>query len=149
MSGKPSGRTAPTRPAPRSRPLLAAAALLLAAGCLPQARFSLSGSITAPPHIQKKAELPNTVLFIVATNAAGVPVAVKRIINPTFPLRYQFHADDLVLPGKVWQGPLTVKVFVNSHGRLGEVQKGDLTGAYHGSAYAGDRDVDIVIDRQV
>ncbi|MFC1679777.1 hypothetical protein ACFL2T_06155, partial [Elusimicrobiota bacterium] len=99
------------------------AAVLLAtafavAGCSGSSRdFHLSGSITATPRVLKSSAKPNTVLHVVATNNAGVPVAVKRIINPALPLRYTIDEDNLVLPGPVWKGPLTVTVHVNMRGK--------------------------------
>lgn len=125
--------------------------LPLLAACAPggQDAFSLRGSITAPPRLQKRAEKPNSVLLIVATNSAGVPVAVKRIINPRFPLHYSMNENDLLLPGPVWQGPLTVTVHVNKHGRLGTQKKRDLRGYHRGTARSGDRSVNVVIDQEV
>jgi hypothetical protein len=120
----------------------------LAAGCSP-ARFSLTGSITVAPRLSHRAEQPNTVLFVVASNAAGVPVAVQRIINPSFPLTYRMRNEDLVLPGPVWHGALTIRVFVNTHGQAGVTMKGDLTGSHRATARSGERGVDVVIDREI
>jgi hypothetical protein len=99
--------------------------------------------------VQKRTQGPNTVLLIIATNAGGIPIAVKRIINPKLPLHYRMDSDDLVLPGPVWKGPLTVRVFVNSHGRIGVVERGDLRGYCHSPVTTGERHVDIVIDEEV
>lgn len=144
-------------PAPRPSPVpglaaacagvLALAAASAVAGCLGRG-FHLSGGITAPPHIQKRTEQNNTVLFVVAVNAGGVPVAVRRYINPKLPLLYQLREEDLVLPGPAWKGPLNVTVHVNTHGSVGDVRPGDLTGTHHGPVHSGERHADIVIDRQ-
>lgn len=99
--------------------------------------------------MQKRTQGPNTVLIIVAANAGGIPVAVKRVINPKLPLHYRMGYEDLVLPGPVWKGPLTIRVFVNSHGKVGTVERGDLRGSYRGPVYTGERHVDIVIDEEL
>jgi hypothetical protein len=88
------------------------------------------------------------VLFVVASNAAGVPIAVNRIVNPQFPLAYQMRTENLVLPGPVWKGKLSVKAFINAHGKVGVVEPGDLVGTRPGHVYSGTRGVNIVIDRE-
>ena len=127
---------------------LAAAVAALTASCSPLG-FHLSGSITVSPRLRRKAEQPNTVLFVVATNLAGVPIAVQRIINPPFPLSYHMKNEDLVLPGPVWHGPLQVRVFVNTHGKVGISLRGDLAGEHRDAARSGDRSVDVVVDREI
>jgi len=123
----------------------------LACACRPAAesRFRLQGVITAAPQIQKKVERPDTVMFIVAMNAGGVPVAVKRILNPELPFKYHLTEDDLVLPGPVWRGPLAVKVHVNTHGQAGIMLHGDMVGTNSGPVYSEDSSVNVVIDREV
>ena len=125
--------------------------LLLGCACAGpfQRSFRLSGGITASPQLQKKTEHPNLMLFIVAVNAGGIPVAVKRIVNPKLPIDYQIGQEDLVLPGKSWQGPLQVKVYVNTHGQVGLTLQGDLTGGHPGPVHSGERDVDVVIDSEI
>ena len=129
-------------------PAAVAVALSLACAKEPE-RFQLSGSISAAPRLSRRTEMPNTVLFILASNAAGVPIAVQRVINPAFPLDYKMRNEDLVLPGPVWHGALTLKVVVNTHGTLGLTQKGDLTGFHKGTVRAGDTGVDLVIDSEL
>lgn len=148
MAGHPPTTGAARGLAGRLGPLLF---LPLLASCAPGAQdaFSLRGSITAPPRLQKRAEKPNSVLMVVAANSAGVPVAVKRIINPRFPLHYSMNENDLLLPGPIWRGPLNVTVYVNKHGRLGIQKKRDLRGYHRGTARSGDRNVNIVIDHEV
>ncbi|MFH2204722.1 MAG: hypothetical protein ABIJ96_16535 [Elusimicrobiota bacterium] len=135
-------------PPGRLLPLLMVGGLTF--GCARDGRtsFHFSGSITAPPPIQKLTQRPNLVLFIVATNNSGVPVAIKKIINPTLPVHYRMNAEDLVLPGPAWAGPLQVRVVVNSHGTLGVTLKGDLRGTHRGEVWSGGRDINVVIDQQ-
>jgi hypothetical protein len=131
--------------------LLGVTAALVAYGCfqISEKKFQVSGSITASVHILQKIQRPNTVLFIVATNSGGVPVAVKRIINPQLPVEYHLDNEDLILPGPVWNGPLRIKVHVNTHGKVGLTIHGDLVGTYPGSVYSGEQNVHIVIDSEV
>jgi hypothetical protein len=126
------------------------AALFLCA-CVPSSEtvhFRLQGSITAAPHLQKKVEQPDAVLLIVAMNAGGVPVAVKRILHPKLPLEYQLAEEDLVLPGPI-RGPFTLKVHVSTHGQAGISVHGDMMGTHSGPVGANDRNVNVVIDKEV
>ncbi|HBL16327.1 MAG: hypothetical protein A2X36_11890 [Elusimicrobia bacterium GWA2_69_24] len=124
-----------------------AAVLWIGAGCAAFLNgFHLSGSITAAPNLPLKTPKPNSVLLIVASNNGGVPVAVRQIINPDLPLKYSLNEDDLVLPGHAGDGPLTVSVTLTPHGTVGLVQPGDIRGRHRGTARAGDRHVDIVLD---
>lgn len=122
-------------------------AVLLGAGCL-SGSFSLSGTITSVSRLKPRTERPNTVLFIVAANEAGVPVAVKRIINPRLPLYYHLGHEDLVLPGPAWKGPLLVSAHLNTHGKIGTLAPGDLQGRHPGAVLSGERHVDIVVDEE-
>lgn len=126
-------------------------ALLLCCACVGpfEKSFQLSGSVTASPQLQKKTEHPNLMLFIVVLDAGGIPVAVKRIVNPKLPIDYRMGPEDLVLPGESWQGELQVKVFVNTHGQVGAPLKGDLAGAHPGRVHSGERRVNVVIDSEM
>lgn len=127
--------------------LLALLAACSAVGaCSSQYRFFLSGTITASPRLKSRIEQPNAVLLIVASNEAGVPVAVTRIIDPRLPLRYQMRNEDLVLPGPVWQGPLMVRVFLGTEGEA-DPTAGKPVGEHSGHVHTGERNVNVVIDR--
>ncbi len=142
MAGHSPAQGARTGPAAGRLILLLAAAL---AACAPDA-FSLRGSVTAAARLQKRVEKPNMVMLIVATNEKGVPVAVRRVVNPRLPLEYAMGPEDLILPGPAWHGPLSVQVHVNRHGKLGETKRGDLRGTQRGMARAGERHANVVID---
>jgi len=124
-----------------------AAVFLLAAGCARE--FHLSGSITVAAHLQNKVPKTNSVLFIVAKNQGGVPVAVRRVVNPQFPVDYELRAEDLIVPGEIPAGPLTLEVEMNTHGNVGAPVKGDLSGAHPDKISSGERGVHVVIDREV
>jgi len=111
--------------------------------------FDLAGSIDVVARYRKRAEQPNTELFVIASNAAGVPVAVRHIINPAFPVSYRMSDEDLALPGPAWRGPLRVQAFINTHGKAHPPQKGDMVGRHPGRARAGETGVDLVIDGEI
>ena len=143
MASHSPDQSSPRRPGRRLAVFISAALVLSA--CRPGG-FIVSGGITASPAATKRAAIPNTVLLIIAANQGGVPVAVKRIINPGFPLRYIMDEGNLVLPGPSWTGPLTITAMLSMHGTVGIEKKGDMRGVHRGTARPGDKDVNIVID---
>ncbi|TBR17334.1 hypothetical protein EPO15_17115 [bacterium] len=110
--------------------------------------FRLSGTVLVSNRFQKRLETPNMVMFVTAANTGGVPVAVKKFVNPTFPLDWTMAPEDMILPGRDWDGTLDVRVTVNSHGKVGEVRPGDLLGEHRHPVHSGDRSVDVVIDAE-
>jgi len=110
-----------------------------------RAVFTLKGTVRLTPDLAERAARPNIMLFLVAMNESGVPVAVKKIIDPVFPLDFQMSAPDIIMPDI-----LTRKVFleahINAHGELGRPRKGDLTGSLKGPVFIFSKRHDLVID---
>ena len=90
--------------------------------------FSVSGTADITPELADRARKPNTMLFLVAKNEGGVPVAVKKIINPVFPQNFQMSPGDLILPDVLTKN-LYLEAFLNNHGELGIFRNGDLKGS--------------------
>ena len=127
---------------------LALGLALVGAGC--GARdFRVSGTITIASSLHAHAPKQNGVLFIIARNLGGVPVAVKRIVNPAFPVSYTLGPEDLVVPGTHPKEALNVEVEMNTHGNVGSPVRDDLAGAYPDPVHTGDARVHIVIDHQL
>ena len=130
---------------------LAAAGLglaLLAAGCGPGG-FEVSGTVTIAASLQSRAPRQNCVMFIVAKNLGGVPLAVKRIVNPRFPVDFALSGEDLVVPGTYPKDDLRLEVEMNTRGNVGAPARGDLAGAYPDPVSSGDHNIHIVVDRQL
>jgi hypothetical protein len=128
--------------------------LALAAGILSGCRlfsrdFRISGTVTIAANLQAKAPRTNSVLFIVATNMGGVPIAVRRIVNPQFPVDFSLNEDDLLVPGSQPKDALLIQVQMNTHGNVGQPMPGDLSGACPDPVRSGERRVHVVIDRRV
>jgi len=108
---------------------------------------TISGLITVAPELQSKISHPTTV-FIIARKDVGPPLAVKKMIDPTFPLAYILSAEDAMFPGTPFQGEVKVTARIDKDGNAGPAQPGDLEGvASKNPARVGDRNVDIVIDK--
>lgn len=107
--------------------------------------FSVSGTAGIAPALADRARRANTMLFLVAKNEGGVPVAVKKMINPAFPQRFQMGPSDLVLPD-VLTKKLYLEAFLNSHGELGAFRSGDLKGLAKEPFFIYSKNVRILVD---
>ena len=123
---------------------LAAAAL---GGCNLLTRdFRLSGTVDIAPRLQGRAPRTNAMLFVVAENEGGVPVAVHRIVNPEFPAAFEMGPDDLIVPRLRRGEALRVHVEMNTHGDVGRPQSGDLEGDAPAPTFSGAAGVLVVLD---
>lgn len=128
----------------RARAALLAAALL--GGCeLLAPEFRLSGEVDIAPGLAARAPRTNAVLFVVARNKGGVPVAVHRIVNPEFPARFRMGPQDLLVPRIRRKEALYMSVELNTHGHLGRPRPGDLAGAGESAVYPGASGVRVVV----
>jgi len=91
--------------------------------------FCLSGEINMSHRLLRLTKAPNTVCYLIVKNQCDVPVAIKRYINPVFPLKFRVTAVDLMLADS-WDDPLKLEVQVNSHGNIGQIQAGDIFAKY-------------------
>jgi hypothetical protein len=87
--------------------------------------FGISGEINVSRRLARNTRAPNTMCYLIVKNQGDVPVAIKRYVNPVFPLHYEITAKDLML-ADAWKEPLKVEVRINNHGQVGELQAGDM-----------------------
>lgn len=109
--------------------------------------FRLAGTVEIAPVLEARAPKTNSVLFVIAQNAGGVPVAVHRIVNPQFPAPFSMGPQDLLVPGIRRQELLTLTARLNAHGNLGAPQSGDLESRGENAAHPGDRGVRLRLDK--
>lgn len=120
----------------------------LGAGCR-RGEFHLSGSVTIGAGLQHKIPAENSVLFVIVKNRGGVPVAVRRIVNPQFPAVFEVGPRDLLVPELRGGQALRVQVQMNTHGNLGSSVRGDLEGEHPDDVYPGESKIHVVLDRQI
>ena len=109
--------------------------------------FRLSGVVEISPELAARAPKTNSVLFVIAQNAGGVPVAVHRIVNPEFPASFKMTAKDLLVPGIRRNEHLTVVARLNAHGILSAPKPGDLEGRSPEPAHPGGHGVKVRLDK--
>lgn len=89
--------------------------------------FRISGTVTAAEALPEGRAGANSMLFVVARNERGVPVAVSKIINPVFPAEFKLTPANLIMPDLLTRG-VYLEALLNTHGQLGVSRKGDLRG---------------------
>lgn len=108
--------------------------------------FRVSGTVDLAAGPAESRLKPNTMLFIVARDEGGVPFAVLKIINPSFPLSYSMDSADLILP-ELLPLKLRLEAFLNTHGEIGSPRRGDLYGALDREAFLWEKDCDLRLRR--
>ena len=110
-----------------------------------EGRFSLAGTVQVPERLLAMAQADNNSCAIIVKNEADVPVAIKRIVNPKFPLEFSMGEEDLL--AEQVEGDLKLEVQINSHGQLGMIKKGDIFGSANGVVHAMDKQVLVQADK--
>ncbi|MDA8130060.1 MAG: hypothetical protein M0011_01005 [Elusimicrobia bacterium] len=107
--------------------------------------FRVSGTVTVSEGLLPGLPGANSMLFIVARNEGGVPVAVRKVINPVFPYEFELTSSSLIMPDLLTRR-LYLEAALNTHGRLEDPKKGDLKGARSENSYFISKGQDIVLD---
>ncbi len=89
--------------------------------------FRVTGTVEVSADIVPALPGPNSMLFVVARNEGGVPVAVKKIINPVFPVKFELTPGSLIMPDLLTR-KIYLDALLNTHGQLGVIKRGDLKG---------------------
>lgn len=104
--------------------------------------FRVGGTITMDEALNASYLPVNSTLLVMAKNSGGVPVAVKKIINPVFPLSFEITSANLIMPDLLTR-KIFLEAFLNNHGRVGVFRKGDLKGEAAGPVEVFRRDLAI------
>ena len=127
----------------------AVASMALCAFCLArivsEGRFNISGTVNVPERLARMAEADNNSCAIIVKNEADVPVAIKRVVNPKFPLEFSMGEADLLAASL--DGALKLEVQINSHGQLGVVKQGDIFGSADGLIKPNDKNIIVQADK--
>lgn len=107
---------------------------------------TLGGTISVAAELRGRLTAGDT-LFIILRKGPGPPFAVKRVIGPQFPVRFQVGPEDVMMAGAPFEGEVTVIARVSRAGGAGPAQPGDLEGEHPGPVTVGMGGVDIVISR--
>lgn len=101
--------------------------------------FTISGTITIAEKYKKK---PNSMLFIVLKNKGDIPIAIKKTINPSFPLEFTLTASDLIMPDLLSK-KLYLEVYLNNHGVLGKSKTSDMLGRIEKPIFINSKNIEL------
>ncbi|MGN0023607.1 MAG: hypothetical protein ACI352_06240 [Elusimicrobiaceae bacterium] len=109
--------------------------------------FNLAGRVEVAERLRKSAQADNVACSIVVKNEADVPIAIKRIINPKFPMDFNIGKEDLLIDDV--EGDIKLEVQINSHGNLGVLKSGDIFGQSNQMYSSGRKDIVLVADKMM
>lgn len=107
--------------------------------------FRVSGTVSVAAPLLPSLPGPNSMLFVVAVNEGGVPVAVKKIINPVFPAEFEMTASSLIMPDMLTR-KIYLEAVLNTHGQLGALKRGDLKGSLRERVSIRGKGLDLTLD---
>jgi hypothetical protein len=107
---------------------------------------AIEGTLELAPDLVGRVP-PGAVLFVVARTAqAGPPLAVVRVTDPSFPLRFSIGPDDRMIQTMPFAGDILLSARVDADGDAMTRSAGDLRGASGIPNSPGDRGVTLLID---
>jgi hypothetical protein len=110
--------------------------------------FRASGTVTVAPNLLQALPGPNSMLFVVARNESGLPVAVKKVINPVFPADFEMSSANLIMPDLLTRR-LYFEAHLNTHGQLGSPRSGDMKGALSAASSIVSKRLVITLDTRI
>ncbi len=106
--------------------------------------FKVSGTVMISGDLLQDLPGPNAMLFVIAKNGNGMPVAVSKIINPIFPARFRLTPSDLIMPDLLGRN-VRLEALLSRDGRLEDFKSGDMKGARPEPSYFISKDQDITL----
>jgi len=107
----------------------------------------IQGRIELAPELSQGAPTGG-VLFVIARTqgaAGGPPLAVLRIAEPRFPLEFSIGPENVMVPGRRFEGPISLSARLDGDGNAMTREPRDLSSAAEESLAPGARDVRLVL----
>lgn len=125
--------------------VLTALALYFMKNFILSSAFDVSGEIAVTAGISDNDFKRNNMLFIIVKNEKDVPLAVKEIINPVFPLKFRLNKKDMIL-GDLVTARLKLECVLNRSGNIGKMSPGDIYSSDPVKTLLFSKDVKLVLD---
>ena len=90
--------------------------------------LEISGMIDIRPELKKRLKPTDTLFIIVTQPGSRIPLAVKKVAPVRLPYIYRIGPENLMIPGRTLEGPVSLKVRLDKDGQANPDQPGDLTG---------------------
>ncbi len=108
---------------------------------------TIRGVIRLAPALVGKAEGKAAIFIIARGKQPGPPLAVMRILNPSFPLEFTMSEQNVMLQGVAFAGEVSLIAKLDGDGKVG-TQAGDIFGGARGPVQVGARDVEIILAQE-
>ena len=108
---------------------------------------TIRGVVRVAPNLEEKAKDKAAIFIIARGKQPGPPLAVMRILNPTFPLEFTMSEQNVMLQGVAFEGEVRLVAKLDGDGKVG-TQVGDIFGGARGPVQVGARDVEIVLSQK-
>ena len=109
---------------------------------------TIRGVIRVAPALAEKAKGKAAIFIIARGKQPGPPLAVMRILNPSFPLEFTMSEQNVMLQGVAFAGEVSLIAKLDGDGKVG-TQAGDIFGGARGPVQVGARDVEIILAQEV
>lgn len=112
----------------------------------------ISGTITVDKSLEK--EVKGGVLFVFAKKAGGkagdgqMPIAVKRIPDPKFPVKFELSAENAMVPGTPFEGPFAIYARYSATGNATDKSGPEGATPANKKIKAGDSDLKIELKKK-
>ena len=96
--------------------------------------------------INSEGTLPEGTLFVVAKRspAGGMPVAVQKVVNPTFPMKFELGPADMMMGGE-WPENVYLEVRLDIDGNAMTKGDGDVNSDIQGPLSKGTYDLSVIL----
>ncbi len=120
--------------------------LASAAGGSPaKAVARIAGTIILAEGLRGEAPAGGT-LFVIARRGDGPPLAVTKIVDPRFPVRFTLGPEHVMVPGTEFAGEVALIARLKRDGRAAAAVRGDLEGTTPGPVAVGTTDAHITLE---
>ena len=108
---------------------------------------TIRGMVRIAPALAEKAKGKAAIFIIARGKQPGPPLAVMRIVNPVFPLKFTMSEENVMLQGVAFAGEVSLIAKLDGDGKVG-TEPGDIFGGARGPVQVGARDVEIVLSQE-
>lgn len=107
----------------------------------------IRGRVAMAPALADRQASGATLFVIARGGTGGPPLAVKRIVSPSFPVEFEIGPADRMIQTLPFVGPLMLTARLDGDGNATSRSPGDLQGTFAESVEPGRDGIEIVLDQ--
>lgn len=112
----------------------------------------ITGTITVDKNLEK--EIKGGVLFVFAKKAGSkagdgqMPIAVQRVVDPKFPVKFQLGAENAMVQGTLFEGPFIISARYSATGNASDKSGPEGSTPDSQKVKPGDKDLKIELKKK-